>query len=281
MTNTGRIITVDGIELRLREGAGGPVMVMLHGIGSNMTSFDGLSSALPKDWTLLAWNAPGYGGSHPLDKVAPAAADYADRLAGVVARLDLPPFILAGHSLGTLMAVSFARRHPELVRALVLLACAQGYGETPGQLSAKAQARLDDLARLGAAEFARTRAPRLMFRPEAMPEIRDRAIAAMSQINPQGYAQAVRMLAGGDQKGDAAHARVASLVLAGAEDVITPADQGAGVHAALTRAAPDLPHEYAVVQDAGHIFHQEFPAQTAAHLTAFAARISGVPEVMA
>ncbi|PHP66372.1 alpha/beta hydrolase [Zhengella mangrovi] len=273
-------LSVDGIDIRLSQGSGGPALVMLHGIGSNASSFDGLSAALPEDWTLVAWNAPGYGGSRPLETGWPTAGAYADRLAEVAAALNLPPFLLAGHSLGTLMATAFAKRHPALVQGLVLLACAQGHGAAAGALGDKAQKRLDDLAARGTTEFARTRAPRLMFRPETMPEVRDRAIAAMAAINPDGYAQAVRMLATGDQASDAAGVRVPSLVMVGDKDVITPPAQSRGVHDALAEASPDQPHLFQTVPDAGHILHQEYPAAVADPVVSFAQQIAAAGEAV-
>ena len=271
-------MVLEGTELRLSEGAGGPVLVLLHGIGSNMTSFDGLSALLPEDWTLAAWNAPGYGGSQPLSADWPVAADYAGRLSAVLDAAGMNRVLLAGHSLGTLMAVSFARLHPDRVAGLVLLACAQGHGAAPGILGEKAQARLDDLAAMGPEEFARSRAPRLMYRPDAMPAVRDKAIAAMSAIRPVGYGQAVRMLATGDQKGDAESVRVPSLVMVGEKDAVTAPEQSRGVHDALARAAPDLPHVFRSAPDAGHILHQEFPEAVGAEIVRFEASLAGARE---
>lgn len=280
MTRAWKDMVVAGTELRLSRGSGGPLLVMLHGIGSDMSSFDGFSACLPEDWTLLSWNAPGYRGSRPLEQDWPMAADYAGRLVAVTDALDLPPFLLAGHSLGTLMAVAFARLHPDRVAGLILLACAQGHGAAPGRLGEKAQKRLDDLEKLGAAEFARTRAPRLMADAQAMPVVRDRAIAAMAAINREGYAQAVRMLATGDQAGEASHVRAPSLVMVGEKDAVTAPEQSRGVHDALARAAPDLPHVFRSVPDAGHILHQEFPEAVGAETVRFAALLAGTREAV-
>ena len=49
-----------------RRGAGTPV-VLLHGIGSNARSFVPLIEALDPRFSVLAWDAPGYGDSHAAD----------------------------------------------------------------------------------------------------------------------------------------------------------------------------------------------------------------------
>jgi pimeloyl-ACP methyl ester carboxylesterase len=56
----------------------------------------------------------------------PRRADYsltiqADRLDAVLQRLDEPPAIIVGHSLGASMALRLAYRHPERVRAVIAL----------------------------------------------------------------------------------------------------------------------------------------------------------------
>ena len=62
------------IDYRERPGSG-PALVLLHGIGSHAESFAGLVPLLPADWRVIAWNAPGYGGSEPFAEEWPVAAD--------------------------------------------------------------------------------------------------------------------------------------------------------------------------------------------------------------
>jgi len=263
------IRTVAGIECRHRPASGGPDVAMLHGIGSNLGSFDRLSALLPESWGLLAWNAPGYGASTPLDDPSPRAVDYAERLNALLDALGIGPAVLVGHSLGTLMSVAFAGRWPERVSGIALFACAQGHGAAKGQLGEKAQARLDDLAKLGAEQFARTRAPRLVYEPADKPEVTRAAIESMAAVNPGGYSQAVHMLASGDLAGSAVKARRPSLVVVGAEDIITPPAQSRAVHAALSAASPDLIHDFAEIPGCGHLVHQEDPGAVAALLANF------------
>lgn len=249
----------DGIAWRERAGVG-PVLVCLHGIGSDATSFDALLAHLPIDWRVIAWYAPGYGASEPLTAHWPLASDYAQ----VVARLTaaLPPFHLLGHSLGTLIGAAFAKDHPERLTRLTLAACAQGYGiGRNAPLPAAVQARIDDLDRLGAEAFAQTRAPRLIHAPGDCPVLVADLTAIMARIRPPGYAQAVRMLASGDLCAAAAHIRTPTDVIVGAEDAVTPPAQSARVHAALPNA-----NALIVIPDAGHAVHQQAPAAFATHL---------------
>jgi pimeloyl-ACP methyl ester carboxylesterase len=264
---------IGDIELVHRPSQGGPDVVMLHGIGSNLGSFTHLSRLLPGNWGLLAWNAPGYGASAPLTTTETVAADYAFRVEQLMARLGLDQAILLGHSLGTLMAAETAALFPDRVTGLVLIACAQGYGMPPGQLDAKSAARLDDFARLGATAFAEARAPRLIHAPESKSDLSAEATRAMAAVNPDGYAQAVHMLASGDLKASAVRAACPTLVLTGTEDVITPPAQSRAVHDAMQAATPSQTHAYAEVPGCGHLVHAEDPEAVACHLTAFVAAL--------
>jgi pimeloyl-ACP methyl ester carboxylesterase len=253
------------IHWRERPGTGA-VLVCLHGIGSNAASFDALLPHLPADWRVIAWNAPGYGGSAPLPGDWPVAADYAAALAGFADALALPRFRLLGHSLGTLIAAAFALRHPGRVTRLTLAACAQGYGTAPGgALPAGVQARIDDLDRLGPAAFAAARAARLVHDAAAHPALVARIEAAMAAVRQPGYGQAARMLGSGDLAADAAGLAVPTDVIVGAGDVVTPPDQSRRAHDALPAAVRG---RFTLVPGAGHAVYQQAPAAVAAAICA-------------
>ncbi|MFT7595762.1 MAG: pimeloyl-ACP methyl ester carboxylesterase [Paracoccaceae bacterium] len=67
----------------------------------------------------------------------------------------------------------------------------------------------------------------------------------------------------------AADVATPSLVLVGAKDRITPPTQSLATHQALQQNSPNLPHIFAEIPGAGHILHQEKPAQIAAQIRAF------------
>ena len=126
--------------------------------------------------------------------------------ATVAARLTL-----LGHSLGCLMAASAAVQSPQRVKRLILLAPAQGYARAPAaQRDKKLKDRLDSLdsldslARLGPAAMAHARGA-AMLSPSASAGQVAFVQQAMAQINAAGYAQAARMLAGGDLLSDLRH----------------------------------------------------------------------------
>ncbi len=260
-----------GIAYLERPGTGAP-LVLLHGIGSNASSFTPLLPHLPQDLRVIAWNAPGYLGSEPLAQDWPQAADYALALEQFVDRLGLGPFALLGHSLGALMAASFAAVRCNRVTRLVLAAPAIGHGvPAGGTLSAAAQSRIDDLERLGATAFAKARAARLVHQPADNPGALAIVQDGMSRVTLPGYGQAARMLASGRLLDDAERMAVPTDVICGAEDQVTPPEGARRVHAALR---PKARGTLTLIPGAGHALYQQDPVRFASALEAAAAPVA-------
>jgi pimeloyl-ACP methyl ester carboxylesterase len=99
---------------------------------------------------VLAWDAPGYGGSKPLPDESPSAEAYAQALGRWLDALGIDKAVIGTNSWGTPTAVVFARLHPERVRALVLGGPAAGYGSLPKEEREKrTEARLARVRALG------------------------------------------------------------------------------------------------------------------------------------
>jgi pimeloyl-ACP methyl ester carboxylesterase len=107
--------SVRGAPVRLFAGGQGPPLLLLHGFGGAAWNFSAMARLLPGR-RLLVPDLPGHGGSAALP--APSLAAFADVVAGL---LDEPTAVL-GHSMGGVVALRLAERHPELVRSLVLAA---------------------------------------------------------------------------------------------------------------------------------------------------------------
>lgn len=244
----------------LRRSAPGEAMAFLHGIGSRGASFLPVLPHLHPDLDLIFWNAPGYGGSQPLDAAWPTEADYADALLRLFDALGLDRVTLVGHSLGTLIAARFAAEHGDRLSGLVLAACAAGYGIPVGSaLPEKSQARIDALKSLGGPGFARTRAPRLVHAPETARPAVAAVEQAMAAVTMPGYGQAVRMLSSGRLAESLAQVTVPTTFVWAEGDVVTPEAQTLAAIEARTRAGGPAP-AYHRIPDAGHAVYLEQPA---------------------
>ncbi|MBS0536646.1 MAG: alpha/beta hydrolase [Proteobacteria bacterium] len=237
----------------------GKTIVLLHGIGSNGGSFTPLIDALPEAFDVIAWHAPGYGGSRSLVSSFPQPQDYAEALLSFIDVLGLERITLLGHSLGCLFAGSFAARHAERVGALALLSPALGYRVKAGEtMPETVQGRIDELRALGPRDFAAKRAARLVYQPDGKPAVLAAVREAMAAVDPVGYMQAARALGAGDLMADAPALSMATLVAVGAQDVVTPPANARKLYDALPR-----PAGYHEIPDAGHALPQENPAAVA------------------
>jgi pimeloyl-ACP methyl ester carboxylesterase len=117
---TARYSDVRGTRLRSFEAGSGPVVALVHGFGGAASNWTLVAPRLARRCRVLVPELPGHGGSSPLPAQVETLDPYADRL---VAVLD-DPAVLVGHSLGAVVALRAAARHPDAVRGLVLTACA-------------------------------------------------------------------------------------------------------------------------------------------------------------
>jgi pimeloyl-ACP methyl ester carboxylesterase len=251
-----------GFSYLARAGAGGMPIVLLHGIGSNASSFASFMQTFDARYPIFAWDAPGYGGSTPLAADWPDVSDYVEAVNRWLDQLEIARCAVAGHSLGTLIAARLALSSPSRVAALFLLSPALGYGAAKGDaLPPAVAARLTELDRLGPEGFAAARAPSLLADPGARADVLQDVERAMAAVRRPGYDQAARLLAGGRLLADAANIRVPAAVLVGAQDRITPPASARRVFDALQESSPQP--VYREIADAGHALCQEQPAEVA------------------
>lgn len=254
--------TPRGVVAYREAGAGLPV-VLLHGIGAASASWLyqlealSVSTAAVRDpcaMRVLAWDAPGYGGSSLLDMESPSAADYAHALASWLSALSIDRAVIVGHSLGALMAGAFAAHYPENVLSLLLLSPAGGYGAAPADVrTEKLESRLAMLDTLGPQGMAEQRSGNLCA-PGAAPSARAWVSWNMARIIPAGYRQASRMLAHGDLAQDLVHFGRPYLMhmAVGSEDAVT-------TPASCERIAQAASIDLTLLSGLGHACHIEAP----------------------
>lgn len=114
-------IPVDGGTLRaLRFGDGPRLAVAAHGITASAMAFAAVARHLPGDWSLVALDLRGRGGSAGLP--GPYGMDrHAADICRTVEHLDGSPLTLVGQSMGAYAALRAAATRPELFDRLVLV----------------------------------------------------------------------------------------------------------------------------------------------------------------
>jgi pimeloyl-ACP methyl ester carboxylesterase len=199
--------------------------VLLHGIGSASANWVMQLAAAHESASLrvLAWDAPGYGASTALTPSKPLAVDYAKRLWHWLDLMGVTqPVVLVGHSLGALMASAAVALRPYAVQRLVLLSPARGYASVSQEEREKLRSgRIANLRNLGPAGMAAARSA-AMLSPAATAAQIAFVRSNMEQIVPQGYEQAVHLLADADLASLLHTVKIPVRVASGSQDGITP-----------------------------------------------------------
>ena len=99
-----------------------PVVLLLHGFGSSLQTWDVWADGLATDHRVVRLDIAGFGLTGPAEP-----GDYSDeadvqRLLAVVDQLGLSRMTVVGHSMGGRLAWHFAAVHPQRVDKLVLIA---------------------------------------------------------------------------------------------------------------------------------------------------------------
>ncbi|ARK09718.1 alpha/beta hydrolase [Fibrella sp. ES10-3-2-2] len=128
-TPDSRFMTLDSMRVHYRI-EGNPAdtvpLVLLHGTGAMLQTWDGWVKALSPERRLIRLDLPGYALTGPHPQNAASELYYADFVNRFLARLRIKQCDLAGNSLGGNIAWHLALIHPGRVRSLVLIDAA-GY----------------------------------------------------------------------------------------------------------------------------------------------------------
>jgi pimeloyl-ACP methyl ester carboxylesterase len=117
-----RLIDVDGgRRLYMRSvGSGGPTVILEPGLGESARAMARwIAPDVARTTTVVVYDRAGHGRS---DAEPAAGADAARDLHVLLERAHVPgPYVLAGHSLGGMFALTYAHRYPAEVGGIVLL----------------------------------------------------------------------------------------------------------------------------------------------------------------
>ncbi|NGY04842.1 alpha/beta fold hydrolase [Solimonas terrae] len=102
-------------------GGDGPAIIFSHGLAMDHEMFAAQVQALRNRWRCITWDERGHGLTAG-DTIAPFSYyDSADDLAALLGHLGIESAVLAGMSQGGYLSLRCALRHPQRVRALILI----------------------------------------------------------------------------------------------------------------------------------------------------------------
>ena len=117
-----RSTSIRGFEIAYLDGGNGDALVLVHGIGADKDNFAPIAPLLRGIGRLIAVDLPGFGDSSKPDDADYSLGAQAERLGEFLDALALARVHLGGSSMGGTIVLEFARRYPERVQSLWLLA---------------------------------------------------------------------------------------------------------------------------------------------------------------
>lgn len=272
-----RVYTIKGQPIHVDE-QGSPnnqVALLIHGWSSSSYALSSLMPLLSRRFACKAVDLPGYGESPPPNARA-TIEGYADLLADLIGAVSSGPVVLVGHSMGGMISLTLALRHPMLVERMVLL-CPTISGHLSNFINMFISP-ITVLERFGlAGRVVAAIEPHFLNITDNL--MRPASFAERTAITEEDYkrlradarrpgqgrvrAECYYAMRAGDLRGRLGAVEAPSLVLWGAEDNTVPL-RDAGV------VADEWPHaDLRIIPKAGHWPQFEAPAATHRHIAAF------------
>jgi pimeloyl-ACP methyl ester carboxylesterase len=214
-------IKIDGRTLAWRETGRGDPLVLVHGIGGYSGSWARQFEACAGGFRVIAWDAPGYGGSTGFSDPHPRAEDYSSALASLLDALRVQSPHLVGHSLGSIMIASLCKTRGVMPRSMTFLQPVLGAGHLPDDERKKIHdARANDMRALGPREFALQRG-RTILSKSASPEAVAEAMEVMVKVPQDGYLAAWDMMCGAELM-KLIEPKHPTMIVCGSDDPVCP-----------------------------------------------------------
>lgn len=250
-------ISIGSASLNVLDQGRGSPLLLVHGFPLDSTMWREQVNELSKTFRVLAPDLRGFGQSSPVagDDAIVTMAHFADDLAAMLSAMSVSdPVTLCGLSMGGYVAFQFAARHADKLGRLILCdtkaaADTKEAAENRHKLAAKVLAEGSQVA--ADAMLSKLFSKRAI---ESQAPYVEETRQVILRTPPQTIAAALRgMAAREDFTAKLETIDVPTLVLCGAEDVITPPAEMRSIAAAIAGA------EYCEVPAAGHMSPLEDP----------------------
>lgn len=260
-----QFIPINGLDVHVKtSGQGQPVYVLLHGFGASLYSWDAVFPTFAQMGRVIAYDRPAFGlTERPMQWDGPnpySPEAQVDMLLGLLNHFGVEKAVLVGNSAGGTVAMQFTLAHPDRVSALVLVDPAvYAGGGSPAWL--RPLLATPQMRRLGPL-FARqieTRGMQLISTawhdPAKIPAQTFERYRKPLQVENWDKALWEFTLAsrGANLPARLGELTLPVLVISGDDDRIVPTAES-------IRLAGELPNaELVVIEQAGHVPHEERP----------------------
>jgi pimeloyl-ACP methyl ester carboxylesterase len=242
------------------EGGKGPPVLLLHAFPFSSVMWRGQIRALQGDYHVIAPDMRGFGstpafiGAPSVDQMADDAAALLDELA-VARRLGVKePVVVGGLSMGGYVALAFARRHANRLRALVLADTRAEADDATGR--ANRDKMIEFASKNPSTAVIEQMMPKMVCAEtlQKRPEVVEAVKHFASLQAPAGIVNALKAMRDRpDATSQLAQIRVPTLVLVGRDDAATPVAAAEKLTAGIPGA------KLVILEKAGHLSNLEQP----------------------
>jgi pimeloyl-ACP methyl ester carboxylesterase len=175
----------------------GPIVILLHGVGMNKSVWAPEMNLLYENYDVLIYDMWGHGESD-LPNRELNLNDYTNQLADLLAELEITSAVVAGHSMGALIALDFAINNPGVCLGVCAL---NAVFNRSAEQSAAVKKRAADLATGGVSVNLSETLERWFGAPGTHEFLKAEVLARelLLEVNPEGYEAAYSVFAASDK----------------------------------------------------------------------------------
>ena len=232
----------------------GRSVLLLHGWGDNLKGLAGLATTLATDYQVISVDLPGFGASQPSEAVW-NLDNYATFIKDFLAKLDLTPYAVVGHSNGGSLAIRAIAIGAIKPHKLVLLAASGIRNSQPAKrLAFKIVAKTGNAVTIWLPKATRQKLRTKLYGAVGS----DMLVVEQLQ---ETFKQTVRQ----DVQADAAQLKIPTLLIFANQDKAVPLADGRTYNKLIKNS------QFEVIDDASHFVHLDQPAKVASLITKFLA----------
>jgi 3-oxoadipate enol-lactonase len=235
---------INGLDIHHEVVGEGPPIVFIHGLGATSNVWHAQRMTLSRYYRVITYDRSGAGrsqrarGGYSID-------GWTDELADLLNFLGVPAAVIAGHSLGSMVAQRFAGKHPNRTKALILAGGEAELGPEAKRILTE-RARSIEAHGLGAVVDGWLSAVLCAATREANAALAGLVREMFLSNDAETYALHCLALRDGDVRGDQRNIVCPTLLTVGDQDPVTPVDWqrqiAAGIANSRIRVIPHTAH---------------------------------------
>ena len=259
-----RFITIDNVNVHYRDEGKGPVLILLHGFGSSLHTWEGWVNILKDRFRIIRMDIVGYGITGPSESGMYSKELWIDFIHKFANALELDHFYLAGNSMGGYIAWNYTNKYPEKVDKLILIDSAGYPHKLPWAINFSTYLVVKTSAKMVIPKFFIRLGVKHVYHDKS--KVTSELInhyygLAIREGNLNSYMRIIQLMK--SQSGDSnlgkeiKNIKVPVMLMWGKDDTCNPIEM-------LDKWKRDLPDAISIVyEEASHVPMEEIPGKTA------------------